>query len=92
MPAAFGPEVDWLRNLRATPRARFAHQGIVREVDATIIDRSEAYRLAGGTAGCPCWDSFRIQAYALLRPLDRRAMEAAPSDSARTEHAEHGVS
>lgn len=88
VPAAFGPEVDWLKNLRATPRARLAHKGIVTEVDATVIGRDDAYRLAGGTAGCPCWDSFRIEAYALLRPLDRDAAGDAASDSAQPEHAE----
>jgi deazaflavin-dependent oxidoreductase (nitroreductase family) len=68
IPAAFGSEVDWLRNLRATPRARLHHEGVDWEVEAEVIGRDDAYRLAGGTAGCPCWDQFRIEAYAVLRP------------------------
>jgi hypothetical protein len=82
VPAAFGPDVDWIKNLRATPLARFAHNGIVWDVDATIIGRDEAFRLAGGTAGCACWESFRIDTYALLRPLGADAAPDAASESA----------
>ena len=72
VPAAFGPEVDWLANLRATPQAKLTYQRITHPVTAVVIDRDEAFRLAGGSAGCPCWDQFRIQEFALLRPSGKR--------------------
>lgn len=76
VPAAFGPDVDWLANLRATPQAELTYDRITYPVTAEVIDRDEAFRLAGGSAGCPCWDQFRIQDFAILRP--RRAPESAP--------------
>jgi deazaflavin-dependent oxidoreductase (nitroreductase family) len=93
VPAAFGPEVDWLRNLRATPRARLHHEGVDWEVEAEVIGRDDAYRMAGGTAGCPCWDQFRIEAYAVLRPIDEgRETErvASGSDSGHGVHRRSG--
>jgi deazaflavin-dependent oxidoreductase (nitroreductase family) len=68
VPAAFGPEVDWLANLRATPQAKLTYKGVTYRVTAEVIGRSEAFRLAGGSPGCRCWDEFRIQDYAILRP------------------------
>jgi deazaflavin-dependent oxidoreductase (nitroreductase family) len=79
VPAAFGPDVDWLKNLRVTSRARLVHYGVEHEVEAEVIEREEAYRLAGGTAGCPCWDQFRIEAYALLRPTADDSSVAEPA-------------
>ena len=68
VPAAFGPDVDWLANLRTTPQAQLTYKRTTYPVIAEVIDRKEAYRLAGGSAGCPCWDQFRIQDFAILRP------------------------
>lgn len=69
VPAAFGPDADWLANLRATPEARLVHEGVTYSIQAEVIDAQEALRAAGGAPGCPCWQKFRVQDYALLRPI-----------------------
>jgi deazaflavin-dependent oxidoreductase (nitroreductase family) len=79
VPAAFGPDVDWLANLRANPRARITFEGTTHPVVAEVIDRKEAFRLGGGSAGCPCWDQFRIQHYAILRPEPQDVADAGRS-------------
>jgi deazaflavin-dependent oxidoreductase (nitroreductase family) len=69
VPAAFGPDVDWLANLRATPEARLVHEGVTYSVQAEVMNADEALRAAGGSPGCTCWQEFRVQDYALLRPI-----------------------
>ena len=73
VPAAFGPDVDWLANLRATPQAKLTYGRNTFPVVAEVIDRQEAMRLAGGAPGCPCWDEFRTQDFAILRPNTAQA-------------------
>ena len=68
VPAAFGPDVDWLANLRATPRTRLVYGGVTYPVTAEVIDSEEAIRIAGGHPGCPCWQEYRVQELVLLRP------------------------
>jgi deazaflavin-dependent oxidoreductase (nitroreductase family) len=82
VPAAFGPDVDWLANLRATPEARLVHEGVTYSVQAEVIDADEALRAAGGSPGCLCWQEFRVQDYALLRPIATEpAHSSAPDPS-----------
>lgn len=82
VPAAFGPEADWLANLRATPEARLVHEGVTYSVQAEVIDADEALRAAGGSPGCLCWQEFRVQDYALLRPIATEpAHSSAPDPS-----------
>lgn len=68
VPAAFGPDVDWLANLRATPRTRLTYGGKTLPVIAEVIDADEAIRLAGGAAACSCWEEYRVEEFVLLRP------------------------
>jgi len=68
IPAAFGPKADWLANLRAIPQTKLTYGRTTFPVVAEVIDRQEAMRLAGGSPGCPCWDEFRVQEFAILRP------------------------
>ena len=70
VPVVFGPDVDWLRNLRETPEAKLLHEGTTYAVRAQVIDADEALRGAGGSPGCSCWDEFRVQEFVLLRPAD----------------------
>ena len=86
VPAAFGPGVDWLANLRATPRARLRYGGVTYPVTAEVIDSEEAVRLAGGHPGCPCWRQYRVQDFVLLRPdgtqsAHREKPSAGPSET-----------
>lgn len=67
-PVAFGPGVDWLANLKATPEARLVHEGATYPVVAEVIDSDEAVRYTGGSPGCPCWEEFGVELFALLRP------------------------
>ncbi len=79
VPAAFGPGVDWLANLAANPHARLRHGHETFPVEAEVIDREAALRIAG-ESHCPCWDQFEVKDYAILRrvessPDDRPAPE-----------------
>ena len=69
LPAAFGPGVDWLANLKETPRTRLRHEGIDHDVEAEIIDYEQALAAAAGGPHCPCWEQYRVENYALLRPI-----------------------
>lgn len=80
VPAACGPDVDWLANLRATPQAKLTYGRVTFPVVAEVIDRQEALRLAGGSPGCPCWDQFRIQEFAVLRPDTDRSIPPIRAD------------
>lgn len=73
VPAAFGPDVDWLANLRATPESRVVYQGADYETAAEVIDLDQAIRYAGGEPGCPCWTQFNVADLVLLRPVTRAA-------------------
>lgn len=68
VPLAFGPDVDWLRNVRATGTARLAVAGSVHRVLAEEIDAAEALRSAGGAPACSCWRTFRVERFLRLRP------------------------
>lgn len=68
VPAAFGPKVDWLANLRATPESRVVYEGAIHETLAEVIDLEQAIDYAGGKPGCPCWTQFKIENLVLLRP------------------------
>lgn len=70
VPVAFGPDVDWLANLRVTPRTRLTYGGVTHQVIAAVIDADEAFRLAGGTPGCSCWEELRVEQFVLLRPVE----------------------
>ncbi len=67
VPAAFGPRTDWLANLKATPESSVVFRRETHATVAEVIDLVEAIRLAGGSAGCPCWESG-IDEFVLLRP------------------------
>ncbi len=69
VPAAFGADVDWLANLRATPRARLRHHGRLYQVEAEVVDAGGALRVAGHAAHCGCWEEYRVGAFAVLRPV-----------------------
>lgn len=71
VPAAFGPQVDWLANLRATPESRVVYDGATYETLAEVIDLEQAIEYAGGKPGCPCWTQFKVENLVLLRPLSR---------------------
>lgn len=68
VPAAFGTQADWFRNLTANPSARVRYEGVTYLVQAEAIDADEALRLAGGRPGCPCWHELDIRDFMLLRP------------------------
>jgi len=70
VPVAFGPDVNWLANLRASPVARLMHKGVTYAVEAEVIDADEAVRSAGGSPACPCWKELRVQDFVRLRPVD----------------------
>ena len=78
VPAAFGPDVDWLANLRATPESKVVYEGDTHQTVAEVIDLEQAVHYAGGTPGCPCWTQFRVEQLVLLRPVNQ------PSDEAET--------
>ena len=73
VPAAFGPQVDWLVNLRATPQSRVFYEGATYETLAEVIDLEQALDYAGGKPGCPCWTLLKVENLVLLRPLPRAA-------------------
>lgn len=73
VPAAFGPDVDWLANLKATPESRVVYQRVRHETIAEVIDLDDAIDYAGGEPGCPCWTQFRVQNLVLLRPITQAA-------------------
>jgi deazaflavin-dependent oxidoreductase (nitroreductase family) len=73
VPAAFGPEVDWMANLRVTPESRVVFQGETHETVAEVIDLDRAIAYAGGKPGCPCWTQFNVEHLVILRPIDRAA-------------------
>lgn len=68
VPAAFGPHVDWLANLRATPESRVVYEGATYETLAEVIDLEQAIGYAGGKPGCPCWTQLKVENLVLLRP------------------------
>jgi deazaflavin-dependent oxidoreductase (nitroreductase family) len=69
VPAAFGPDVDWLANLAANPHARLRYGGRTFPVIARVIDAGEAMRIAAD-GHCPCWDQFDVKEFALLSPSE----------------------
>lgn len=69
VPAAFGREADWFRNLASSTEARLVHEGRTYRVEPQVIGAAEALRSAGGTPGCSCWESLRIEDFVLLRPI-----------------------
>lgn len=73
VPAAFGPKVDWLANLRATPESRVVYEGAIHETLAEVIDLAQAIDYAGGKPGCPCWTQFKVENLVLLRPKSHTA-------------------
>lgn len=73
VPAAFGPDVDWLANLRATPESKVVYEGVEHDTVAEVIDLEEAIAYAGGTPGCPCWTNFHVEDLVLLRPVTRQS-------------------
>jgi deazaflavin-dependent oxidoreductase (nitroreductase family) len=79
VPVAFGPDVDWLANLRKTPRTRLSYGGKNHHVIAEVIDADEAIRLAGGSPACSCWEEYRVEEFVLLRPV-----ESGPADDRYT--------
>jgi len=73
VPAAFGPNVDWLANLKATPESRVVYEGASHETIAEVIDLDQAIDHAGGEPGCPCWTQFKVENLVLLRPTTQAA-------------------
>ncbi len=69
VPAAFGPHVDWLANLRATPESRVVYGGAAYETLAEVIGLEQAIEYAGGEPGCSCWTQFKVEHLVLLRPI-----------------------
>jgi deazaflavin-dependent oxidoreductase (nitroreductase family) len=75
VPAAFGPDVDWLANLRATPATKLVYERRTYPVVAEVIDLEQAIHYSGGTPGCPCWTTFKVEELVLLRPDSSRSTE-----------------
>jgi deazaflavin-dependent oxidoreductase (nitroreductase family) len=73
VPAAFGPKVDWLANLKATPESRVVYEGASHGTIAEVIDLDQAIDYAGGEPGCPCWTQFKVENLVLLRPITQTA-------------------
>jgi deazaflavin-dependent oxidoreductase (nitroreductase family) len=73
VPAAFGPGVDWMANLRATPESRVVYEGVTYDTVAHVIDLDQAVEYAGGKPGCPCWTQFKVENLVILRPVNRAA-------------------
>ena len=73
VPAAFGPDVDWMANLKATPESRVVFEGVTHETVAQVIDLDQAVEYAGGKPGCPCWTQFKVENLVILRPRNRAA-------------------
>lgn len=69
VPAACGPNVDWLANLKATPKSKVAYEGVNHSTAAEVVDLDQAVHYAGGTPGCPCWTLFGVEELVLLRPV-----------------------
>jgi deazaflavin-dependent oxidoreductase (nitroreductase family) len=69
VPAAFGSNVDWLANLRATPDSKVVYEGSTYETTAEVIDLDQAIDYAGGTPGCDCWTQYNVGELVLLRPV-----------------------
>lgn len=69
VPAAFGPHVDWLANLRANPKSRVTYEGASYETLAEVIGLEQAIACAGGKPGCPCWTQYKVENLVLLRPI-----------------------
>ena len=69
VPAAFGADADWFRNLRVSSEARMTTGGATFHVRPEVIDADEALRSAGGTPGCPCWRSLRVEQFVRLKPV-----------------------
>lgn len=76
VPAAFGSNVDWLANLRATPESRVVYEGSTYETIAEVIDLDEAIDYAGGEPGCDCWTQYQVGQLVLLRPIVPQAKTA----------------
>jgi hypothetical protein len=74
VPVAFGPDVDWLANLRATPATTLVYERVTHPVVAEVIDLEQAIRYSGGTPGCPCWTTFKVEELVLLRPDRSRSI------------------
>lgn len=73
VPAAFGPDVDWMANLKATPESRVVFEGVTHDTVAQVIGLEQAVEYAGGKPGCPCWTQFRVENLVILRPRNRAA-------------------
>ena len=73
VPAAFGPDVDWLANLRAIPESRVVFEGVTHDTVAQVIGLEQAVEYAGGKPGCPCWTQFKVENLVILRPVNRAA-------------------
>ena len=69
VPVAFGPDVDWLANLRANPESQVVYEGTAHRTKAEVIGLAEAIAHADGTPGCPCWTQFKVDQLVLLRPV-----------------------
>lgn len=81
VPAAFGPDVDWLANLRATPESKVVYEGVTHQTMAEVIDLDKAIDHAGGTPGCPCWTQFKVEDLVLLRPVTQLAEQPNEKDA-----------
>lgn len=68
VPATYGPETDWLRNLKATPQSRVVFDKATHETVAEVIDLDRAIEYAGGTPGCRCWEDPKLEELVVLRP------------------------
>jgi deazaflavin-dependent oxidoreductase (nitroreductase family) len=69
VPAACGPDVDWLANLKANPESKVTYNRATHPTVAEAIDLEQAVHYAGGTPGCDCWTQFGVEELVLLRPV-----------------------
>lgn len=77
VPAAFGSNVGWLANLRATPDSKVVYEGSTYETTAEVIDLNQAIDYAGGTPGCDCWTQYKVSQLVLLRPVTSQTARTA---------------
>ena len=69
-PASFGPETDWLKNVKVTPESRVVFDRATHETLAEVISLDRAIECNGGTPGCRCWTQGDVEEFVLLRPSE----------------------
>jgi len=84
VPAACGPNTDWLANLKATAESKVTYNRATHPTIAEVIDLQQAIRYAGGTPGCDCWTQFRVKELVRLRPVTQTSGHAGGTEAQTT--------